>query len=174
MSLENRKADMLLTILERMNVLVDFLEDLRGDYQHAAELLPARSTLPAEDEGIVAFCREVYTRLLPVPGATTVRGGFAARMRNLNATLTMYADNYEKSPDEVQIKTAAPDYHDQRRDHCLHLLLVQVDAHMHKFAEHIAFQDAFHEARMTVMRLTVRTRAAYFRTRKPWLQEMDA
>ena len=174
MTLENRRADQLLIILERMNGLVDFVEDPKGDYQHAAELVPARSKLPADDEGILAFCRAVHTSLLHVPGATTVRGGFAARMRNLNAALTLFADYYQKSPEEEQPKSTAPDYHDQRRDHCLHLLLVQVDACMHKFAEHIAFQDAYHEARMVVMRLTVQTRKTYFRGRKPWLFPEEA
>jgi hypothetical protein len=167
---ERHKADVLLRMVERMNALVDFIEDPRSTYPHAAHLLPSRSTLPMDDPGIVAFCREVHNSLLPVPGATTVRGGFASRMRNLNASLSIYADlDKDTSNAKEQPTIKGLDPYEQRRENCLHLLLVQLDVHMIKFAEHIAFQDGYHEARAVLMKLTVQARAAYFRKTSPWV-----
>lgn len=165
----NRKADVLLRMLERMNTLYDFLEDPKSDMQHVVALLPSRSTLPMDDAGVLAFCREVHTRLLPLPGATTVRGGFASRMRNLNASFSIYAQFEPSEDDEEKANHKLLSAHVRRRDHCLHLLLTQVDVQMPKYAEHIAFQDAYYKARLALMRVTVEARKAYFRRTMPWL-----
>lgn len=158
---EQLKEDLVLRILERMTALVDHVEDLRSGLQHAAALLPPRSALPLDNAGIVAYCREVHTRLLPVPGATTVRGGFAARMRLLNASLSIY-EQISFSAERKEPGMRGVDHYARRRDNCLHLLLMQVDPHMHKFAHRIAFQDAYYEARTVVMRLTVAARGALY------------
>ena len=166
---ETHKTSVLLRMLDRMNALVDFVEDPRSGLQHAMELLPSRSMLPTDDEGVVAFCRAVHTSLLPVPGATTVRGGFAARMRNLNASLDIYAAFDGSLGAEEHPTPNVQDHYAQRREKCLHLLLAHVDTHMHKFAAHISFQDAYYTARMALMKLTVQARAAYFRKTGPWV-----
>lgn len=161
---ENLKADALMRMVERMNLLVDFVEDPRSGVADAAHLLPARSTLPLDDEGIVAFCRAVYSSLRPLPGATTIRGGFASRMRNLNASLSLYAHYEDHKGQQVQRPTIIEDeQYVSRREICLHLLLVQVDGQMHKLARYVAFQDAYHEARAVLMKLTVQAREDFFR-----------
>lgn len=170
---DDHRSDVLLRMLDRMNGLYDHLEDPRSGFQQYVPLLPARSTLPADDAGIEAFCRAVYTRLLPVPEATTVRGGFAARMRWLNASLSLYATYQRPLTQNPPPPARGADYHDDRRDRCLHLLLVQVDTHMHQFAEQITFQDAYYEARSTIMRCTVEARAALFKKKYGWPVEPD-
>lgn len=59
------------------------------------------------------------------------------------------------------------DYYAQRRDGCLYVLLHHVDQYMHRYAAHIIFQDAYHEARNVLMKLTVQARAAYFTGSEP-------
>ncbi len=171
----NSQADVLIAMLERLNVLYDFVESPQNGLSHVAHRLPSRATLPMEDAGLVAFCRVVYDCLLPVPGATTTRGGFAARMRNLYATIKRY-DTLGLPPkvvppvDRAYVEMSA---HARGVDECLHLLLVHLDANIYRYAAHISFQDAYHQARMAVMQVTVEARKAYFRRTRPWLEFVE-
>lgn len=159
---EHQRANVLLRMLDRMNALVDFIEDPRSEMDHAAHLLPSRSTIPMNDAGVVAFCRAVHTSLLPVPGAITVRGGFASRMRNLNASVELYTAYVGRPAAAKPSPSNGLDHYDQRCANCLHMLLKHVDPVMHNFAAYISFHDAYYVARTVLMERTVEARKTYF------------
>ena len=161
------KTDVLHRMLERLDGLYDFLEDPHGHVRgaEALALLPSRSTLPMEEEGIVAFCREAHARLLHLPEATSVRGSFAYRVRLLHASLSIFgAYDVPVQKTDAAIHRAVISF-DRRLRTCLHSLLGLLDRCMLGYAEHISFQDKYYEARSAVMKLTVEARQRYFAQR---------
>lgn len=171
------KKEVMFRLVDRASGIYTVLER-RFYVSSQAELrtqLPARETMPTEEEALVIFCTTLLERLPDEVKGRTRRGSLGHSIRLLNAALDQYILCHLPPKPLIQTQQTVGTY---RRclNSCIRVLLEMVDPCIPRYVGHSTFVQAYHASRKVVIKLTVDARRTYFveRTGTASLRHKDA